>query len=437
MTEAYELTATEGLRAMEAGKLTAEAWVVSCLERIRDREQTVLAWEHLDGDRALARARELDKAGGGGLAAGVPFGAKDIIDTADMPTAYGSPIHEGHRPGRDAGCIAITRAAGAVLLGKTVSTEFGHRYPGKTRNPFNPAHTPGGSSSGSAAAVGDKMIPLAYGTQTTGSVIRPAAFCGTVGYKPTYGDFNNNGVMPNSPSIDTLGAMVRSVEDLALVRSVLLEEPLVALKPPAMAGLKIGFYRSPFWDRAEGYTQSHLEHAAKRLSGLGAKVTDLELPGIDADFERLFRVISGFEFSRTVSWERFNRLGALSADLRDGRMKEGMETPYEDYRKGTRRLERLRLEIDDVLDGYDVLITPSAPGEAPKGLRKTGNAIFNSIWTALGTPAVTLPVFEGPSGLPIGLQLIAGRFKDRRLFDIAEAVMKALSEGGSQKAETP
>ncbi|MDH3316303.1 MAG: amidase [Gammaproteobacteria bacterium] len=426
MTEAFELTATEGLRAMEAGELTAEAWVASCLERIRDREQTVLAWEYLDRDRALARARDLDRAGGGGLATGVPFGAKDIIDTADMPTAYGSPIHQGHRPDRDAGCVAITRAAGAVLLGKTVTTEFGHRYPGKTRNPFNPAHTPGGSSSGSAAAVGDKMIPLAYGTQTTGSVIRPAAFCGTVGYKPTYGDFNNNGVMPNSPTIDTLGAMVRSVEDLALVRSVLLEEPLAALKPPAMGDLNIGFYRSPFWDRAEGYTQSHVENAAKRLSGMGARMTDLKLPGIDADFENLFRLISGFEFSRTVSWERFNRLGALSADLREGRMKEGMETAYEDYRKGTRRLERLRLEIDDVLDGYDVLITLSAPGEPPKGLRTTGNAIFNSIWTALGTPAVTLPVFEGPSGLPVGLQLIAGRSKDRRLFDIAKAVMKAL-----------
>jgi Asp-tRNA(Asn)/Glu-tRNA(Gln) amidotransferase A subunit family amidase len=426
MSEPHELTATEGLRAMDAGKLTAEAWVASCLERIGNRDQTVLAWEYLDRDGALARARALDKAGGGGIAAGVPFGAKDIIDTADMPTAYGTPIHQGHRPGRDAGCVAITRAAGAILLGKTVTTEFGHRYPGKTRNPCNPAHTPGGSSSGSAAAVGDKMIPLAYGTQTTGSVIRPAAFCGTVGYKPTYGDFNNNGVMPNSPTIDTLGAMVRSVEDLALVRSVLLEEPLATVKPPAVKDLKIGFYRSPFWDRAEGYTQSHLEDAARRLSATGAKLSDLELPGIDADFEKLFRLISGFEFSRTVSWERFNRLGALSAVLREGRMKDGLDASYGEYRKATRRLDRLRLDVDDVLDGYDVLITPSAPGEPPKGLESTGNAIFNSIWTALGTPAVTLPLFEGPSGLPVGLQLIAGRFKDRRLFDIADAVMKAL-----------
>ncbi|HSD99553.1 MAG TPA: amidase [Burkholderiales bacterium] len=426
MTEAYELTATEGLRAIEAGKLTAEAWVASCLERIAAREPTVLAWEYLDRDGALARARQLDRSGGRGLAAGVPFGAKDIIDTADMPTAYGTPIHQGHRPGRDAGCVAMTRAAGAVLLGKTVTTEFGHRYPGKTRNPFNPAHTPGGSSSGSAAAVGDRMIPLAYGTQTTGSVIRPAAFCGTVGYKASFGDFNSNGVMPNSPSLDTLGAMVRSVEDLALVRSVLLEEPMRALKPPAIRNLTIGFYRSPFWDRAEAYTRSHLEHAAVKLSGLGARMSDAELPGVGADFEKLFRVISGYEFARTVSWERFNRAGALSAVLREGRMKDGMEATYEDYRRATRRLERLRMEIDEVLDGYDALITPSAPGEPPKGLATTGNAVFNCIWSALGTPAVTLPLFKGPSGLPVGLQLIAGRFKDRRLFDIAEAVMKAL-----------
>lgn len=426
MGEAFELTVTEGVKAIANGDLTAEGWVASCLERIADRDETVLAWEHLDRDGALAAAREVDKFAAPGLAAGVPFGVKDIIDTADMPTGYGTPIHAGHRPGRDAGCVAITRAAGAVLLGKTVSTEFGHRHPGKTRNPFNPAHTPGGSSSGSAAAVGDRMIPLGYGTQTTGSSIRPAAYCGTVGYKPTYGDINNNGVMPNTPSIDTLGAMVRSVEDLPLLRSVLLEEPLRPLDPPSVGDLKVGFYRSPFWDQADAATQAHVTGAAERLAALGAEVGDVEIPGVDADFEQLHVVLSGFEFSRTVSWERFNRLDELSEALREGRMKDGIETSYEAYRKCSRRLERLRLETDDFLEGYDVLITPVATGEPPQGLATTGNAIFNSTWTALGTPAVTLPLFEGPTGLPIGLQLIAGRFKDRRLFDIAEALMSAL-----------
>jgi Asp-tRNA(Asn)/Glu-tRNA(Gln) amidotransferase A subunit family amidase len=424
--EPYELTATECLQAIAAGKLTAEKWVASCLERIRAREEQVLAWEHLNAEGALARAREIDRAGRRGLAAGMPFGAKDIIDTADMPTAYGSPIHRGHRPGRDAGCIAVMRAAGAVLLGKTVTTEFGHRFPGKTRNPHNPSHTPGGSSSGSAAAVGDRMVPLAFGTQTTGSVIRPAAYCGTVGYKPTYGDFNPNGVMPNSPTVDTIGLMARSVEDLALARSVLLEEPLAPLSPPAIRDLRIGFYRSPFWERAEEDTRVHLERAAKRLSEQGAKVSDATLAGIGADFEDLFRRLSGFEFSRTVSWERLNRPEGLSAVLREGRMKDGLETSYADYRQATRRLERLRLETDDALDGWDALITPSAPGEPPKGLTSTGNAIFNGMWTALGTPAVTLPLFKGPNGLPVGLQVIAGRFKDRRLFDIAEAIGRSL-----------
>ncbi len=426
MTEAHELTATEGLKAMEAGNLTAEGWVASCLERIDEREETVLAWEYFDRDNALAQARDVDKSSNGGPAAGVPFGVKDIIDTADMPTSYGTAIHQGHRPGRDAACVAITRSAGGVLLGKTVSTEFGHMFPGKTRNPFNPAHTPGGSSSGSAAAVGDKMIPVAYGTQTTGSVIRPAAYCGTVGYKPTYGDINNTGVMGNTPSIDTLGMMVRSVEDLALMRSVLLEEPLMSLNPPTISDLKVGVYRSPYWDQADQDMQAYMEKTAKKLSEKGAVVTDVDLPGVDANFNDLHGVISGFEFSRTVAWERFNRLEELSAPMREGRMKDGMETSYADYRTNTLRLERLRLEIDNFLDGYDVLITPTAPGEAPEGLGSTGNYIFNSIWTALGTPAVTLPLFKGPTGLPVGLQLIAGRFKDRRLFDIAEAMMKAL-----------
>lgn len=426
MTSAYHLTATEGLEAIAAGKLTPSAWVTSCLERIAEREPAVLAWERLDRDGALQKARAMDQAAHSRVAAGVPFGVKDIIDTVDMPTSYGTPIHAGHRPGRDAGCVAIARAAGAVLLGKAVSAEFGHRHPGKARNPFNPAHTPGGSSSGSAAAVGDKMVPVTFGTQTTGSVIRPAAFCGTVGYKPTHGDFNTNGVLPNSPSFDTLGVIVRSVEDLALFRSVLLEERLRPLQAPAIGALRLGFYRSPQWDQAQPYTQTLLDAAIKKLASQGAKLTDVTLPGIDAGFQQLLRHISGFEFYRTLAWERFNKLDALSSDLRDGRMKDGYETSYEQYRQYTCRLERLRLEIDDVLDGYDALITPSATGEAPVGLKTTGNAVFNATWTALGTPAVTLPLFTGPTGLPVGMQVIAGRCKDRQLFDVAQALMRAL-----------
>jgi Asp-tRNA(Asn)/Glu-tRNA(Gln) amidotransferase A subunit family amidase len=426
MTEAYELTATEGLKAMEAGNLTAEAWSASCLEHIADREETVLAWEYLDRDGALARAREIDKSGKGGPAAGVPFGAKDIIDTHDMPTGYGSPIHTGHRPSRDAGCVAITRAAGAVLLGKTVTTEFGHRYPGKTRNPLNPDYTPGGSSSGSAAAVGDCMVPMAFGTQTGGSVIRPAAYCGTIGYKPTYEDINRNGVMPNSPSMDTVGIIARSIDDLALFRSVVLEEGMRAVSPPDIAGRKFALYRSTYWDKADKATHDCIEGAAKALEAKGATVTEIHLPGEEEDFLALHTVIAGWEFARTVAWERLNRLDQLSEDLRGGRMNNGVNTSYEEYRKGTMRLEVLRREIDEALAGYDAVLCPSAPGEALEGHSFTGNSIFNSTWTMLGTPAITLPLFTGPNGLPIGLQLVSGRTRDRELMDVAEAVYRAL-----------
>ncbi|MDA0655440.1 MAG: amidase [Proteobacteria bacterium] len=426
MTEAHELTATEGLKAMDAGNLTAEGWLASCIERVDAREETVRAWEYLDRDGALKRAREMTAAGNGGLAAGVPFGAKDIIDTHDMPTGYGSPIHTGHRPGRDAGCVAITRAAGAVLLGKTVTTEFGHRYPGKTRNPFNPAYTPGGSSSGSAAAVGDKMVPMAFGTQTGGSVIRPATYCGTVGYKPTFEDINRNGVLPNSPSFDTVGIITRSVEDLALFRSVVLEEPLRAIAPPAISDLKFGFYRTPNWDKADAATHGHIEGAAQALAAAGASVMEISLPG-EADYDALHTTIAGFEFARTVAWERLNRLDQLSSDLRDGRMQNGVNTSYEDYRKATMRLEHLKMEVDAALGEVDAVICPAAPGEALEGHSYTGTSIFNGLWTMLGTPAVTLPLFTGPNGLPMGLQLVAGRTKDRRLFDVAEAVYRALS----------
>jgi len=392
MTEAYELTATEGLKAIEAGNLTAEAWTASCFERIEDREEAVLAWEHLDRDGALAHARTVDQSGNGGPANGVPFGAKDIIDTYDMPTGYGSPIHTGHQPGRDAGCVAITRAAGAVLLGKTVTTEFGHRFPGKTRNPFNPAFTPGGSSSGSAAGVGDRMVPMAFGTQTGGSVIRPATYCGTVGYKPTFQDINRNGVLPNSPSFDTVGIITRSVDDYA--------------------------------DKA---THDHLENSAAALSAAGATVTEMSLPG-EEDYRALHTTIAGWEFARTVAWERLNRLDQLSDDLKDGRMQNGVETSYEQYRKGTMRLEVLKREVDDTLSNVDAVLCPAAPGEALEGHTRTGSAIFNGLWTMLGTPAITLPLYTGPNGLPMGIQLVAGRTKDRRLFDVAEAVYRALQQ---------
>src|SRR5438270_8227292 len=271
------LSAAALARSIDNGELTAEAVMRSCLDRIAEREPVIRAWAHLDRNAALAAARASDKGGKSGVLKGVPFGIKDIFDTADMPTGYGSPIYTGCRPGFTASAASLPRAAGGVLLGKTVTTEFANRHPGPTVNPHNPAHTPGGSSSGSAASVADFMVPLAIGTQTGGSVIRPAAYCGVVGFKPSYGLFPPAGMHPNTESLDTVGIMARSVEDIALFRAALMaipyEPPTMPERPPRLA-----LCRTPHWDRAQPEGQSALEAAAGRLRAAGAEIVDAELP---------------------------------------------------------------------------------------------------------------------------------------------------------------
>ena len=301
-TKLNELTATEIVAAIGAGKTTCEAVVRACLEHIEAREPHVQAWQYLNPQQVIAAASALDKNGLRGPLAGVPFGIKDIIDTADMPTEYGSPIYKGHQPMNEAACVALGRKAGGVLMGKTVTTEFANRFPGKTRNPFDPTRTPGGSSQGSAAAVGDYMVPLAIGTQTTGSTIRPAAFCGTFGYRPTWGDLRLSGVREAAGSLDTLGLIARSIEDIALYRDVLLG---VAPQPvPEHTGtLRVGFCRTHLWPQVEPHTQQLFEDAAKKLARAGFDVRDADLP---ADFERLMDAhlaISSFEFSRNFTYE--------------------------------------------------------------------------------------------------------------------------------------
>src|SRR6266568_6337130 len=248
--EPHRLLAATLARLVEGGELTAEAVVRSCLERIREREPVVRAWTHLAAEAAMAAARECDKRGKRGVLRGVPFGIKDIFDTADMPSGYGSPIYTGCRPSFDASAAALPRAAGAILLGKTVTTEFANRHPGPTSNPHNPAYSPGGSSSGSAAAVADFMVPLAIGTQTGGSVIRPAAYCGVVGFKPSYGLFPPAGMHVNTESLDTVGAMARSVGDIALFRAAMMALPY---EPPAMpkTSPRLGLCRAPHWEEAQ------------------------------------------------------------------------------------------------------------------------------------------------------------------------------------------
>jgi amidase len=418
-------TASEIAAAVNARSINCETVVRACLDRIAEREAQVMAWEYLNPDQVIAKARALDAAGVSGPLAGVPFGIKDIIDTCDMPTQMGSPIYKGHQPKGDATCVALSRKAGAILLGKTVTTEFANRHPGKTHNPFDFTRTPGGSSSGSAAAVGDHMVPLAIGTQTTASTIRPASFCGTFGYRPTHGDLRCAGVKEAAGSLDTLGLFARSVEDIALYRDVLTRSAPVAITAPAKP-LRIGFCRTHFWPQLEAHTQKCLEGTAQDLQRAGAQVEEVELHDDFKGIEQAHRWVSSFEFSRNFSWEVENHWDLISETLRNNRLKDGLSCPFEQYRDARDLLAHCRLLLDPVFDNYDVLLTAPAAGEAPVGLNATGNASMCLIWTSTHVPAMTLPLYKGTHGLPIGAQLIAKRNADRTLFSAAQWVWNAL-----------
>ena len=422
MTPLNRLTASEIVQAIATRRTTAEAVARACLDRIAAREPQVQAWQFLDPDLVLREARALDAGGRIGPLQGVPVGMKDIIDTCDMPTEYGTPIHAGHRPRIDAACVALTRRAGGLIMGKTVTTEFANRHPGKTLHPADPRRTPGGSSSGSAAAVGDHMVPLALGTQTTASTIRPASFCGCVGYRPTWGDLRCHGVMEAAGSLDTLGLIARSVEDVALYRDVLLGVAPQPLAAPGTDAPRIGFCRTPVWSRCEPATQALLEDCAARLARAGAKVSDVTLP---PEFERVedaHRWISSFEFARNRAWEIDRHWERISETLRNKRLKDGLACSFEKYREAKSFAAGVRRRLDDVFAGCDVLLAPSASGEAPLGLGSTGDASFCAIWTTTHVPSVTLPLFTGPNGLPVGAQLVARRDHDRPLFETARWV---------------
>ena len=415
----HEMTATAIVAAIADGKTTAEAVTRACLEHIGAREPQVLAWQFLDPALAIKQAQALDAGTVRGPLHGVPVGMKDIIDTADMPTEYGSPIHAGHRPHMDAACVALTRKAGGVIMGKTVTTEFANRHPGKTRHPQDPQRTPGGSSSGSAAAVGDCMVPLAVGTQTTGSTVRPAAYNGCFGYRPTWGDLRLAGVMEASGSLDTLGLIARSVDDIVLYRDVLagvIPQPLPAAPCPPP---RVGVCRTQFWEETDAATRTAIENCAKTMAAAGAKVSDLKLGPAFDPIDEIHQRISSFEFARNRAWELSQHPEKISATLRNGRLKHGLAYTFEEYREARAQAEKLRLLLDDCFRDYDVILTPSAASEAPIGLNATGSASFSSIWTAGHTPSMTLPLFTGAAKLPIGVQLVTRRDADRQLFEIA------------------
>jgi Asp-tRNA(Asn)/Glu-tRNA(Gln) amidotransferase A subunit family amidase len=419
------LTASEIVRAVASGEATCEAVARACLERIDTRETDIHAWASVDPELALARARELDRGPPRGPLHGVPVGVKDIIDTADLPTEMGSPIYRGHRPATDAACVGLTRAAGAVILGKTVTCEFAGMTPGATANPHNLAHTPGGSSSGSGAAVADFMVPVAFGTQTGGSVIRPAAYCGVFGFKPTFGAFNRRGVYPAAESLDTLGLIARSLEDLELVSAVLELRPSTppgALETPP----RVGLCRTPLWQAAQAETVTAVEDAAARLAKAGARVREVALPDEFAGLRFAAReTINNYERAAAMAHEWSGHREAISERLRK-RIELGRAMPRAEYVAALRLGEDCRARLPAVFEKVDVLLTPCANGEAPRGLGETGDPGFQAIWTILHVPALTLPTHRGPNGLPVGIQLVAARHADQQLFGCARWIWQQL-----------
>ncbi|MBM3491984.1 MAG: amidase [Alphaproteobacteria bacterium] len=416
MTELNELSALAARQGLQQKRFSAEELWAACDRRIGLREATIGAFIHYDAATARRQAQACDAGQQAGALHGLPFGVKDIIDTTDAPTGYGSRIYVGHRPAWDAGVVAAIRLAGAVVMGKTVTTEFAYRTAGKTANPHNPAHSPGGSSSGSAAAVADHMLPLAFGSQTGGSVIRPAAYCGVVGYKSSFGAWTLAGVKPMCHSLDSLGVFARQVADLPLVRAALAGGPdkIAALERPP----RVGLCRTFDWPKVETCMQSALEAAGQTLARNGAEVRDLPLPGAFDGLGYAHATIMTYEMARNYAFEGARHREKLSPPLAQT-IDDGWKVPLPDYLEAQALAKRCRAQLDEICQEYDVLLAPGAPGEAPEGLHATGDPVMNRSWTLLHVPAVNLPGYKGPRGLPLGLQAIRPQGDDDRLLQVA------------------
>ena len=412
-------------RAASRRELSCEALVRDCLARIEEREPLVHAWAHLDPQQALAQARALDAGTAANPLYGVPVGVKDVFDTFDMPSAYGSPIYAGQRPAADAAVVALLRGLGGLVLGKTITTEFATFTPGVTANPHNPRHTPGGSSSGSAAAVADGMVPAAFGTQTIGSVIRPAAFCGVVGYKPSFGLLPRVGVKAISDCLDTVGCFTRSVADAAYFVGALARRPLSV--GSAIAAPRIGLTLTAQWPHALPETRALFEQLGPRLSAAGALVLDFVLPAIHDGINAAQDVIAAVEMAACLADEHQRFREMLSPRLRD-RLDQGVAICVADYDAAMALARQCRANFTADIDGFDVLVVPSAPGEASAGLASTGDPVFNRAWSLLHTPSVQVPITTGPRNLPLGLQVVGRIGDDARTLAVAHWIETRLRE---------
>ena len=432
MSQLSALSARDALQAIGRREITSTALVQACLDRIRAVEPSVRAWAFLDSERALAQARDRDQMLADqtllGPLHGLPVGIKDIFDTADMPTENGTVLHAGRRPAEDATVVTLLRAAGAIILGKTVTTELAVYGPGKTRNPHNPDHTPGGSSSGSAAAVAAEMVPLALGSQTNGSVIRPAAYCGVVGYKPTFGLISRAGALRQSRPLDQVGVFARTVEDAALLAYVLMvfddRDPdmrsqtqprfleAVNAEPPSRP--RLAFVKTPFWEQADGRARAIFAEFAGALGD----AEEVEGPSSFAEAATIHRTIMEADLAHSFADEYARGKEVLTPTLR-AMIERGQRTLAMDYRRAVEQVPSLVQALEGTCARYDAILTPATTGEAPAGLASTGNPIFCTIWTLCGLPAVTLPLLRGPEGLPLGVQLVGRRHDDARLLRTA------------------
>ncbi len=415
------LTATKTARLIRDGKLRTEALVDAVLDRVAAREPQVRALAYFDPDQARAAAASLPP----GPLHGLPLGVKDVLDTADMPTEYGSPIWRGWRPRADAAAVAWARAAGAWCYCKTVTTEFATRKSGPTANPHALGHTPGGSSSGSAAGVADFFFPFAYGTQTAGSVIRPAAYCGVVGYKPSFGLISRIGMKIMADSLDTVGVMARSVADCALLAGAVSGRDLGEPDRRPDRAPRIGLCRSPTWDMAQPETQALLPRIADTLAAAGASISDIALPPDCAALVEAHPIVMNAESARALGWELATAREQISAQLLD-RLEFGLRQSPEALDRAHATFRRAQDGFARASEAVDVLITPAAPGEAPAGLDWTGDPAFNFIWTSLHVPCVTIPAGTGPNGLPLGIQIVGRRGEDRKVLAWANWVAAAI-----------
>ena len=421
MQDLSRITATQAVKLIRDGQIEPMEVMEACLDRIDQREDERHVFVYFAPEaasRAASRPRP-------GPLAGLPIGVKDVLDTADMPSQYGSPIWQGWQPKADCGAVAAARAAGAVVVGKTVTTEFATRTPGPTTNPANPTHTPGGSSSGSAAGVADFFFPLAFGTQTAGSIIRPAAYCGVVGYKPTYGLISRIGMKLMSDSLDTVGVMARSVADCALFASAVSGRNLGNPDARPDRAPRVGVCRSISWDKASAETHALLGRIADALAKAGASVTDRELPADFSEIDTAHPIVMNNESGRALGWEMQHHYSKLSETLRE-RLDFGLAQSETVLEAAYATFARTQAAFPAAMEGLDILLTPSAPGEAPAGLGWTGDPSFNHIWTTLRGPCVTVPAGTGPNGLPLGIQICGRPHEDRATLAWAAWVAAAI-----------